>query len=183
MMALWIVCGAAAAALIWAVVFYNRLVRLRNMALEAWSGVDVQLKRRSDLVPNLVETVKGYAEHEKGALEAVIGARSAVTAAPGAEERMRAENALSSTLRSLFAVAEAYPELKANANFIQLQGELGRIEDEIQMSRRYYNGSVRCLNNAVQQFPGLLLAGPFGFAPMPYYEAEESDRSVPKVSF
>ncbi len=183
-MALWIVLGIAALVVIWVIATYNGLVRLRNMAQEAWSGIDVQLKRRFDLIPNLVETVKGYAGHEKGTLDSVIRARAAVVSAGGdAEQRIKAENMLTSTLRSLFAVAEAYPDLKANTNFLQLQGELSKIEDEIQMSRRYYNGSARNLNNAVQQFPGVLIAGPLGFSTLPYYEADESERAVPKVSF
>ena len=183
-MVLWIVLGIAALIVVWIIGTYNGLVKLRNMAQEAWSGIDVQLKRRSDLVPNLVETVKGYAGHEKSTLDDVTRARTAVVDAGGdTAERMKAENMLTSTLRSLFAVAEAYPDLKANTNFLQLQGELSKIEDEIQMSRRYYNGSARNLNNAVQQFPGMLIAGPLGFSVLPYYEADESERTVPKVAF
>lgn len=183
-MALWIVLGVIALVIIWAVAAYNSLVRLRNMAKEAWSGIDVQLKRRSDLVPNLVETVKGYAKHERGTLDEVTRARSAVVAAGSdTAERLKAENMLTSTLRSLFAVAEAYPDLKANANFSKLQGELSKIEDELQMSRRYYNGSARNLNNAVQQFPGVLIARACGFTEMPYFEADEASRTAPKVAF
>lgn len=183
-MAVWIILGAAALIALWLASVYNGLVKLRNMAQEAWSGIDVQLKRRSDLVPNLVETVKGYAAHEKTTLDEVTKARAAVMNAGGdTEERLKAENMLTSTLRSLFAVAEAYPDLKANANFIQLQDQLSKLEDEIQMSRRYYNGSARNLNNGVQQFPAVLIAGPMGFKTMPYYEADEADRANPKVSF
>lgn len=183
-MALWIALGIAALVVIWVIATYNGLVKLRNMAREAWSGIDVQLKRRSDLIPNLVETVKGYAGHEKNTLDDVTRARTAVVnAGEGTAERIKAENMLTSTLRSLFAVAEAYPDLKANTNFLQLQGELSKMEDEIQMSRRYYNGSARNLNNAVQQFPGMLIAGPLGFSVLPYYEADESERTVPKVAF
>lgn len=183
-MTMWIILGVAALLVLWLIMTYNGLVRLRNMAQEAWSGIDVQLKRRSDLVPNLVETVKGYAAHEKGTLEEVTKARTAVVNAGGdTAERLKAENMLSSTLRSLFAVAEAYPDLKANTNFIQLQEQLSGLEDEIQLSRRYYNGSARNLNNAVQQFPGMLIAGPMGFRVLPYYEADEKERELPKVSF
>ena len=183
-MAIFIVLGIVAVIVIWAIVAYNGLVKLRNMAQEAWSGIDVQLKRRCDLIPNLVETVKGYASHEKGTLENVTKARTAVVqAGNNPEERMRAENMLTSTLRSLFAVAESYPDLKANTNFLQLQGELSKLEDEIQMSRRYYNGSARNLNNSVQQFPSVIIAKIFGFTAMPYFEADESERVVPKVSF
>ncbi|MDO5114551.1 MAG: LemA family protein [Synergistaceae bacterium] len=183
-MTLWIVLGIAALLVVWLISAYNGLVRLRNMAQEAWSGIDVQLKRRCDLVPNLVETVKGYASHEKSTLDEVTKARtSVINSGEDAEARLRAENMLSSTLRSLFAVAEAYPDLKANTNFIQLQEQLSRLEDEIQMARRYYNGSARNLNNAVQQFPGMLIAGPMGFSTMPYFEADDSERSTPKVAF
>ncbi|MEG1602144.1 MAG: LemA family protein [Cloacibacillus sp.] len=183
-MTLWIILGIAALLVLWLVAIYNGLVKLRNMAQEAWSGIDVQLKRRSDLVPNLVETVKGYAKHEAGTLEEVTKARTAVVNAGGdTEERLKAENMLTSTLRSLFAVAEAYPDLKANTNFMQLQDQLSKIEDEIQMARRFYNGSARNLNNGVQQFPAVLIAGPMGFKEMPYYEADEAERANPKVSF
>lgn len=183
-MVIWIICGIAALLVLWLIMSYNGLVRLRNMAQEAWSGIDVQLKRRSDLVPNLVSTVKGYASHEKETLMKVTEARTAVeNAGSDTAARMKAENALTSTLRSLFAVAEAYPDLKANTNFLQLQGELSKLEDELQLSRRYYNASARNLNNAVQQFPGLLIAGPMGFSVMPYFEADEKERATPQVSF
>ncbi|MDO4987973.1 MAG: LemA family protein [Synergistes sp.] len=183
-MTIWIVLAVVAVVALWLMVTYNGLVKLRNMAQEAWSGIDVQLKRRSDLVPNIVETVKGYAKHERETLDSVTQARTAVTnAGSDPAQRMQAENMLTGALRSLFAVAEAYPELKANTNFLQLQQELSKIEDEIQMSRRYYNGSARNLNNAVQQFPANLVSGAFGFSAMPYFEAAEAERVVPKVSF
>lgn len=184
-MTTWIIIGIPVLIVLWLIMAYNGLVKLRNMAQEAWSGIDVQLKRRSDLVPNLVETVKGYASHEKTTLDQVTQARTAVVNAGGGdtEERLKAENMLTSSLRSLFAVAEAYPDLKANTNFLQLQDQLSKIEDEIQMARRYYNGSARNLNNSVQQFPGMLIAGPMGFKIMPYYEADEAERVNPKVSF
>lgn len=183
-MALWIILGAVAVLALWLMGTYNGLVRLRNLKEEGWSGIDVQLKRRSDLVPNLVETVKGYAGHEKDTLEKVIGARSAVmSAGTDPEARLKAENALTSTLRSLFAVAENYPDLKANANFINLQEQLSKIEDEIQMSRRYYNGAARNYNTAAQQFPAVLIAGAMGFHKAPYFEAEEEAKAVPQVKF
>ena len=155
---------------------YNSLVKLRNLMQEGWSGIDVQLKRRSDLIPNLVETVKGYASHEKETLQGVTNARAAVMQAGNdPEARLKAENTLTETLRSL-AVAENYPELKANTNFLDLQQQLGTIENEIQMSRRYYNGTARNLNTAIQRFPAVLIARQFGFKEAPYFEAEEEAR-------
>ena len=169
---------------LWLMGTYNRLVKLRNLKDEGWSGMDVQLKRRFDLIPNIVETVKGYAAHEKETLENVTMARSAVSSAgsdPAA--RMQAENMLTGTLRSLFAVAENYPDLKANQNFLQLQQQLASLEDEIQMSRRYYNGTARNLNTAVQSFPAVLIARSFGFSEAPFFEAEEAARQAPTVNF
>ncbi|MCW1712858.1 MULTISPECIES: LemA family protein [Synergistaceae] len=176
---------AAAAVLgLWLMTTYNGLVKLRNLMQEGWSGIDVQLKRRSDLIPNLVETVKGYASHEKETLQGVTNARAAVMQAGNdPEARLKAENALTGTLRSLFAVAENYPELKANTNFLDLQQQLGTIENEIQMSRRYYNGTARNLNTAIQRFPAVLIARQFGFKEAPFFEAEEEARENPKVSF
>lgn len=169
---------------LWLMGTYNSLVRLRNLMQEGWSGIDVQLKRRFDLVPNLVETVKGYAAHEKETLQNVTNARAAVSNAgndPAA--RMQAENMLTGTLRSLFAVAENYPDLKANTNFMQLQEQLSSLEDELQMARRYYNGTVRNLNTAIQKFPAVLIARQFGFNEAPFFEAEEEAKAAPKVSF
>ncbi len=185
-MATWIVLILLVAVIAWAITIYNGLVRQRQMVREGWSGIDVQLKRRSDLVPNLVETVKGYATHERGTLEQVIELRNAAGAVPSGdvEGRARAESALSAALGRLFALAEAYPDLKASANFAELQGALERIEHDIQMARRYYNGAVRDLNTSVEQFPNNLVAGRFGFHQEPFFEIEDpGDRQVPKIAF
>lgn len=169
---------------IWLMSVYNGLVKLRNMMQEGWSGIDVQLKRRFDLIPNLIETVKGYASHEKETLQNVTLARSAVSSAGNdPEARLQAENALTGTLRTLFAVAESYPDLKANQNFINLQDQLSTIEDAIQMARRYYNGTVRNYNTMIQRFPAVLIARQLGFNEAPFFEAEEESRQTPKVSF
>jgi LemA protein len=166
------------------VVAYNRLIGLGQRAREAWSDVDVQLKRRTDLVPNLVETVKGYAAHERNTLEQVVRARGAAVAAPTPEARARAEGELSQALRQLFAVAEAYPELRANENFRSLQGSLGEIEDALQNARRYYNAVVRDLNTTIETVPSNVVASLFGFAPRGYFELERpEERQVPRVSF
>lgn len=168
------------------VVLYNGLVRARQVAEEAWSGIDVQLKRRADLIPNLIETVKGYAAHESGTLEKVVELRNKVQSIAPAdvEGRAAAEGLLGQAIGKLFALAEAYPDLKANQNFIELQRSLETIEGEIQMSRRYYNGAVRDLNVKVESFPSNLLAGPFGFVKKVYFEiANEADRAVPTVKF
>jgi len=171
-------------ALVFAVVGYNRLVGLTQRSAEAWSDMDVQLKRRTDLVPNLVETVKGYAAHERATLETVTRARGAAVAAQTPETRAQAENALTGALRQLFALAEAYPDLKANANFVQLQGSLGGIEDAIQNSRRYYNAVVRDLNTAVQAFPSNFIASFFRFHPRGYFELDSPrERQAPRVAF
>ena len=168
----------------WLMMTYNGLVNLRNMMQEGWSGIDVQLKRRFDLIPNLVETVKGYAAHEKETLQNVTEARTAVTnAGSDTEARLQAENMLTGTLRTLFAVAESYPDLKANTNFLQLQDQLSNIENDLQMARRYYNGTVRNLNNGIQKFPAVLIARSFGFKEAPFFEAEEEAKQTPKVSF
>ncbi|MDD4160189.1 MAG: LemA family protein [Synergistaceae bacterium] len=176
--------AAVAVLAIWLMTTYNGLVKLRNLMQEGWSGIDVQLKRRSDLIPNIVETVKGYASHEKETLQGVTNARAAVmNAGSDPEARLQAENTLTGTLRTLFAVAENYPDLKANTNFLDLQQQLGTIEDEIQMSRRYYNGTVRNLNTAIQRFPAVLIARQFGFNEAPFFEAEDYAKENPKVSF
>lgn len=164
---------------------YNGLVRLRVQADNAWSDIDVQLKRRHDLIPNVVETVKGYAGHERQTLEAVINARnraiSADTAGPGA--RGQAEGALTTALGGLFALAESYPQLRAAENFAQLQATLGQIEDAVQNARRYYNAVVRDLNTRVQQFPSNFVAGWFGFSAREFFEIPEAEKAVPKVTF
>jgi LemA protein len=170
----------------YAIITYNALVRLRQMVREAWSGIDVQLKRRADLIPNLIETVKGYAAHERGTLEEVTQLRARAQALPSDDVAGRAqvEGMLSQALGRLFAVAEAYPDLKANQNFAQLQTTLETLEGEIQMSRRYYNGSARDLNIKVESFPSNLVAGAFGFSKADYFEIEDpAERAVPKVSF
>jgi len=162
---------------------YNGLVKLKVQADAAWSDIDVQLKRRYDLVPNLVETVKGYASHEKGTLEAVVNARSRAMSARSPGERAEAENALTGTLKSLFALSESYPQLRAADNFAQLQSQLTSIEDAIQNARRYYNAVVRDLNIRIMQFPSNLIARSFGFTEREFFEMDDAERSVPKVSF
>ncbi len=152
------------ALLLWVVLTYNRLVKLRNMVREGWSGIDVQLKRRSTLIPNLVETVKGYVGHERNLLSEIADLRSRSERARHVSEKGEIETALSRTLGSLMAVAEGYPDLKAGTNFLELQKELTDIEDQIQMARRYYNGTVRTLNIAIESFPSNIVAGVFGFA-------------------
>lgn len=169
--------------LLWGISVYNKLVRLSNLKDEAWSGVDVQLKRRFDLVPNLVETVKGYAAHEQGTLQKVVEARSAVSNATTQDARLDAENVLTSTLRSLFAVAEAYPDLKANANFGELQRDLSSLENELQMARRYYNGTVREYNSTIQTFPAVLISRNLGYKESPFFQADEESREPVKVKF
>ncbi|MFI5324264.1 MAG: LemA family protein [Thermodesulfobacteriota bacterium] len=163
---------------------YNGLVKLRNTSEQAWSDVDVQLKRRYDLVPNLVETVKGYASHEKDTFEKVVEARNMAMQATSPEDKAKAENVLQSTLKSLFALAEAYPDLKANQNFIQLQTELANIEDQIQLSRRYYNAVVRDLNTKVESVPSNIVANMFNFQKKEYFELDSAEeRKAPQVSF
>ena len=166
------------------VALYNRLVRLRNASENAWSDIDVQLKRRHNLVPNLVETVKGYATHEQETLREVTEARGLASAAIGPADRSGAENALSGALRHLFAVAEAYPELRASQGFQSLQGELSAIEAAIQDARRYYNAVVRDLNTACDTFPSNLVAGSFGIGKGEYFELDSAEeRAVPRVDF
>lgn len=165
------------------VVIYNKLIKLRNRVENAWAQVDVQLKRRNDLIPNLVETVKGYAEHEKTLFEDVTKARAAVSSAHGANETAEASNMLSSTLKSLFAVAENYPDLKANENFIQLQNELAKTEDKIAYSRQFYNDVVMKYNTSIETIPNNIVAGMKGFEKKELFEAPAEDKVVPKVKF
>ena len=182
----WIILGVVVVIALYAVTIYNGLVKNRQMVEEGWSGIDVQLKRRSDLIPNLMETVKGYMSHERETLEAVTNARAAATAASSGtpEQRAAAEGQLSSALGRLIATAEAYPDLKANTTFLEFQAALQTVEDEIQLSRRYYNGAVRNLNVAVESFPSNFIAGPFVFQTAEYFELEnEADRAVPTVKF
>ncbi|MGD8276648.1 MAG: LemA family protein [Gemmatimonadota bacterium] len=164
-------------------ILYNGLVQLKVRADGAWADIDVQLKRRHDLIPNLVETVKGYASHEKGTLEAVVNARSRAMSAQGAADRAEAENMLTGALKSLFALSEAYPQLRASENFSQLQATLGQIEDAIQNARRYYNAVVRDLNTRILQFPSNLIARTFGFKEREFFEIDAGERAAPKVSF
>ena len=186
-MELWIILAIIVVAGFFLVAMYNRLVTLRQRVREAWSDIDVQLKRRYDLIPNLVETVKGYAAHEKGVFEAVTQARAnAISAgATGSpEQRAQAENILTGALRSVFAVAEAYPQLQASQNFRDLQEQLTATEDKIAFARRFYNGNVRDYNTGLQTFPTNILAGMFGFTAEQYFElADAKEREVPKVSF
>jgi len=180
----WIILAIIVAAALYAILLFNRLVSTRQMANEAWSGIDVQLKRRSDLVPNLVETVKGYASHERQLFEEVTKLRNAARALPDSDVagRAQAEGALSAMLGRLFALAENYPDLKASANFLDLQQELSRLENEIQMARRYYNGAVRNLNTMVESVPSNIVARLFGFGQRPYFElADSSEGAVPRV--
>ncbi|MBU2490279.1 MAG: LemA family protein [Proteobacteria bacterium] len=169
---------------IWMVVAYNKLVRLRNMAQEAWSGVDVQLKRRVNLIPNLVETVKGYAAHEQKLLTRVTQLRQKSLAAGTVKEQEAVENELSRALGGILAVAEAYPDLKANQNFLDLSGQLAGVEEQIQLARRYYNGAARNLNIAVEAVPTNILASLFHFSRMDFFEIEDpGDRALPQVKF
>jgi LemA protein len=169
---------------VFVVLTYNALVKSRNKVDEAWSGIDVQLKRRHDLVPNLVETVKGYAAHERQTLESVTAARQEAVAASGPEQSEPAEAKLTSALGAINALAEAYPQLRAAENFQRLQADLGEIEDEIQASRRIYNANVQDYNTRIQVFPNMLIAGPMSFNPREFFEIEvAAERAVPQVAF
>jgi len=170
--------------LAWMAAAYNRLVRGRNTVDEAWATVATELRRRYDLIPNIVETVKGYAAHEKDTLNAVVEARNRAASASGPAEQAAADNILTGALRQLFALAEAYPNLKANENFLQLQGELARTEDRIQESRRYYNAAVRDFNNRAETFPTNIVASAFSFGRREFFELEDEEaREAPQVSF
>ena len=184
-MTTWIIVGVIAVILLFIAAMYNGLITLKNRVDEAMSDMDVQLKRRYDLIPNLVETVKGYAKHEEGTLEKVIAARSSAMAIPSSdvEHKIQAENALSSTLKSIFALSEAYPDLKANQNFLELQRELSDTEDKIMASRRFYNGNVRDFNIKIQVFPNNIIAGMLNFVKYSFFEAEEAEKENVKVQF
>ncbi len=185
-MGTWIVIGIVVLVVLWLVFTYNGLVTLRNRTQEAWSEIDVELKRRHDLIPNLVQTVQGYVGHERGTLEAVTNARASAVAAGATGDPAKigaAENMLSQSLRSLFAVSENYPELKAIAAFTNLQEQLTATEDKIEFSRRFYNGNVRDYNIRLQTLPTSLIAGAFGFKAFGFFQADESDRAVPQVNF
>jgi LemA protein len=168
-----------------AVGMYNSLIQKRNVVDEGWSGIDVQLKRRYDLIPNLVETVKGYAKHEAGTLEEVVKLRNSAMSMSGADVASRegTENQISQALKSIFALAESYPDLKANQNFLDLQGSLTAIESDLQNARRYYNGTVRDYNTTIQMFPGSIFAGIFGFAARAFFAASEDEKQNVKVAF
>jgi LemA protein len=172
------------AVLAFLILIYNSLVRLKLLAQEGWSGIDVQLKRRYNLIPNLVETVKGYTQHERGVLENVTKARAQTVSASNVKERGESENMLSQTLKNLFAVVENYPQLKANENFLSLQEELSKIEDNIQLARRYYNGTVRNLNIKIESFPSNVVASMFGFKQRDFFQIEEpQERKAPQAKF
>jgi LemA protein len=186
MTTLYIVLGIVAAVAVVLIVFYNRFVALTNRAEEAWSDIDVQMKRRYDLIPNLVETVKGYMQHEAGTLQKVTEARTKAMGAQTVGEHAAAENMLTDALKSLFAVSESYPDLKANTNFIELQRELSDTENKIQAARRFYNSVVKDLQNALEQFPGNIVGSSFGFKTREFFkldEGEEAARQPVKVQF
>lgn len=184
-MVTWVVFAVIVIIAIAGIVLFNRLVRLRQLATEGWSGIDVQLKRRADLVPPLVETVKGYAAHEKDVLEQATRLRSRVEAMTGDDvaDRSKVEERMSQALGKLIALAEAYPDLKANDNFLDLQTQLATIEDDIQMARRYYNGAARNLNVAVESFPSNLVAETFGFRKRDFFEIDSASSQVPEITF
>ncbi|MCK0135184.1 LemA family protein [Arenibacter sp. S6351L] len=185
MITLIIFLGILALVALFLVNVFNRFATLRNLVKDAWSNIDVALKRRYDLIPNLVETVKGYAKHEKSTLEAVINARNAAMAVPSGDinAQIKAENQLQQSLRSIFALGEAYPDLKANANYLDLQQKLNEIEENLERARRYYNGSVRENNTYGESVPGVLVASLFKYQHFDYFEAEEASRANVKVDF
>ena len=184
MIPLLVILGIVAVLVLLGIGVYNSLVTKRMRCREAWSQIDVQLKRRHDLIPNLVETVKGYASHEKETLERVIQARNTAVAASGVQEQAEAENMLTGALRQLFAVSEAYPQLKANENFAQLQEELTSTENRIAFARQHYNDSAAVYNVAIEKFPNSLIAGPMGFKPREFFEIEDpAHREAPQVQF
>jgi LemA protein len=182
----WVILGVIVAVIAWIIFIYNGLVAMRQRVGQAFSDVDVQLKQRHDLIPNLVETVKGYASHERGTLEEVVKARNAAIAAQGPAQQAAAENMLSGALRQLFALSEAYPDLKANANFQQLQSELSDIENKIAAARRFFNNAVQEYNTGIQQFPAALFAAALGFTPQQFFDLGESRpqlEQAPQVKF
>ncbi len=183
MIAIYIILGVILVTVLWAIFVYNGLVSLRNRVKEAWSDIDVQLKRRYDLIPNLVETVKGYAAHERQLLEKVTEARTKAMGAQTVQEHAEAENMLSSTLKTLFAVVESYPQLQAAGNFLELQRELRDTEDKIQAARRFYNGNVRDLNIKIERFPESAVAGIFDFQKMEFFEILGEAKEPVSVNF
>lgn len=180
---IYIILGVVAVLVAWFIASYNSFIKLITRAKEAWADIDVQLKRRYDLIPNLVETVKGYATHERELFEKVTQARTQAMGAQSIEEKGKAENVLSGTLKSLFAVSENYPDLKANVNFLELQKELSDTENKIQAARRFYNGNVRDLNISIDSFPSNMIAKIFNFVKMEFFEIEENEKEPVKVSF
>ncbi len=184
MITVYVVVGVVGFVLLYGVGTYNKLVRLRQHVSESWSAIDTELKRRYDLIPNLVETVKGYASHERETLQAVIDARARAVASTGTPtEQARDENVLVGALRQLFAVVEAYPDLKANENFLRLQDGLTVTEDRLQAARRFYNANVRDLNTRIEVFPSNMIASMFGFEQEAFFEIDDAERAVPQVSF
>ena len=185
MIPIYVILGAVALVLVWAIGMYNSLIRTRQHVKESWSAIDTELKRRYDLIPNLLETVKGYATHESETLEAVIQARNNAVASTGSPgQQAQDENMLVGALRQLFAVVEAYPDLKANENFLHMQRELTVTEDRIQASRRFYNANVRTLNTKIEVFPSNMIASMFGIGQAEFFEVEDAaQREAPKVSF
>jgi LemA protein len=182
----WIVLGVIVLIVLWAITVYNSLVAMRQRVNQSFADIDVQLKQRHDLIPNLVETVRGYATHERGTLEAVIQARNTALAAPGLQQKVAAENMLTGALRQLFALSESYPDLKANQNFLQLQSEIGDIENKLAAARRFFNNAVQEYNTGIQQFPAALFAGIFGFHPQTFFdlgEARPQLEQAPSVKF
>jgi len=183
----WIILGIIALIVIYLIFLYNRLVSLRQTVSQSWSDISVQLKLRHDLIPNLIETVKGYASHERGTLEAVVEARNAAISASGPDAQAKAENMLTGALRQLFALAEAYPDLKANQNFLALQSELSDVENKIAAARRFFNNAVQEFNTAIEQFPAVLIARQLGFQGREFFELDEVERTAveapPQVKF
>lgn len=175
--------GFVVLVLLWVVLSYNGLIRLVNRTKEAWSDIDVQLKRRYDLIPNLMNTVKGFAEQEKSVFQSVSDARARAMGSSGVEEKGKAENILSGALKSVFALAEAYPQLKSDQNFLKLQQDLTDTENQIESSRRYYNGNVRELNTALETFPRNIIAGLFGFSKSDFFQAENLEKANVSVKF
>lgn len=182
-MVIGIIIGVVVLLALYFVATYNGLVKLRNMVKDQWSQIDVLLKRRADLIPNLVETVKGYAKHESETLEAVINARNKAVSAKGAEEEMKANGELTGALSRLFALAESYPDLKANTNFMDLQNNLKETEDKISYARQFYNDAVLKYKNKLEVFPSNIVGSVFGFKPEPFFEATEQEKANPQVKF
>jgi LemA protein len=182
----WIVIGVIGVLIVWVIAIYNGLIAMRQRVSQAFADIDVQMKQRHDLIPNLVETVKGYAAHERGTLEAVIQARNTAAAAQGPAQQAAAENMLSGTLRQLFALSESYPDLKANTNFQQLQAQLTDIENKLAAARRFFNNAVQEYNTGIQRFPAALFAAIFGFAPREFFDVGEERKALdqaPQVKF